>query len=187
MSTFMFAMTLGTSLLAASSLAAGGSSSLPGVLLSDGPSADRAEKMQLYGQFVGRWEFDTIIHDEAGGKKSGPRGEIHFGWVLEGRAIQDVWILPGVFYGSTLRVYDPNIDAWRIFWNDPLRQYYGRQIGRAQTGSIVQEGKSENGESIRWSFTEITPSSFRWIGELSPDNGKSWRTQIEFFAQRVMP
>ena len=38
------------------------------------------------------------------GTKHTERGEIHFGWVLEGRAIQDVWILPGFFYhGTTLQ------------------------------------------------------------------------------------
>ena len=57
-------------------------------------------------------------------------GEIHFGWVLEGRAIQDVWILPGVFYGKTLRIYDPGIDAWHILWSDPVMQFYTRQIYR---------------------------------------------------------
>ena len=84
-------------------------------------------------------------------------GEIHFGWVLEGRAIQDVWILPGVFYGTTLRVYDPGIDAWHILWSDPLRQFYTRQIGRARGSDIVQDGKNDAGEAVRWSFTEITP------------------------------
>jgi len=50
------------------------------------------------------------------------RGEVHAGWVLDGRAIQDVWILPGLFYGTTLRVYDPGLDAWHILWHDPLTQ-----------------------------------------------------------------
>ena len=71
------------------------------------------------------------------------RGEIHFGWVLEGRAIQDVWILPGFFFGTTLRVYDPGLDAWHILWSDPLKQYYTRQVGRARGKDIVQEGTAE--------------------------------------------
>ena len=82
--------------------------------------------------------------------------------MLEGRAIQDVWILPGVFYGTTLRVYDPGIDAWHILWSDPVRQFYTRQIGRARGSDIVQLGKNDAGEAVRWSFTEITPDSFRW-------------------------
>jgi hypothetical protein len=113
------------------------------------------------------------------------RGEIHFGWVLEGRVIQDVWILPGVFYGTTLRIYDPAIDAWHILWSDPVRPYYARQIGRARGRDIVQEGTEDTGAATRWSFTEITPNSFRWRGERSLDGGATWRLQAEFFARRV--
>jgi len=89
------------------------------------------------------------------------------------------------FYGTTLRVYDPNIDAWHILWSDPLRQFYTRQIGRAQGSDIVQLGKNDAGEAVRWSFTEITPASFRWLGERSRDDGKSWQLQAEFLARRA--
>jgi hypothetical protein len=104
---------------------------------------------------------------------------------LQGRAIQDVWILPDFFYGTTLRVYDPGIDAWHILWSDPVRQVYTRQIGRAQGNDIVQLGKNDAGETVRWSFTGIAPDSFRWTGERSRDDGKSWRLQAEFVARRV--
>jgi hypothetical protein len=105
--------------------------------------------------------------------------------VLDGRAIQDVWILPGVFYGTTLRVYDPGLDAWHILWSDPVRQFYTRQIGRAHGKDIVQVGKNDNGEAVRWSFTEITPASFCWTGERSRDDGQTWELQAKFRAQRV--
>jgi hypothetical protein len=85
-------------------------SSFIGALASDGPAADRADKMKLYGWLIGRWTLDATVHLDDGRRHQGS-GEIYFGWALEGRAIQDVWILPGVFYGTTLRVYDPNIDA----------------------------------------------------------------------------
>ncbi len=113
------------------------------------------------------------------------RGQIHFGWVLEGRAIRDVWVLPGFFYGTTLRVYDPGIDAWHIFWSDPLKQRYRRQIGRAQGNDIVQEGNDDTGAAVRWRFTEITPDSFHWLGERSSDGGANWQLQAEYFAKRV--
>ncbi len=155
-----------------------------GVLHSDGPARDRADKMKLYGWLIGRWTMDAVVHRDDGTEHKGP-GEIHFGWVLEGRAIQDVWILPGVFYGTTLRVYDPGIDAWHILWSNPLRQVFTRQIGRARGNDIVQHGKNDAGEAVRWSFTEITPRSFRWTGERSRDDGKSWQLQAEFRARRV--
>jgi hypothetical protein len=150
-----------------------------------GPALDRKDKMNLYGWLIGDWDMQAVVHREDGTEHHS-RGEIHFGWVLEGRAIQDVWILPDVFYGTTLRVYDPDLDAWHILWSDPLRQFYARQIGRARGGDIVQEGTDGAGASIRWSFTDITPNSFRWLGERSVDR-ENWRLQAEFLARRVAP
>ena len=158
--------------------------SLAELLLADRPAADRAEKMNLYGWLVGAWEMDAVIHADDGQTHTG-QGQIRFAWALEGRAIQDVWILPGVFYGTTLRVYDPGLDAWHILWSDPLRQYYTRQIGRAQGADIVQMGKTDTGEAVRWTFTDITPDSFRWLGERSLDGEATWHLQAEFRARRV--
>ena len=59
----------------------------------DGPAADRAGKMDLYGRFVGSWELDVMQIRDDGTQRRRP-GEWHFGWALEGRAIQDVWIVP---------------------------------------------------------------------------------------------
>ena len=153
-------------------------------LHSAGPARDREEGLRLYAWLVGHWDMDATLHLDDGTMHRG-RGEIHFGWVLEGRAIQDVWILPGVFYGTTLRVYDPTLDAWHILWSDPLRQVYTRQIGRAHGDGIIQDGKNDAGEPVRWSFTEITPNSFRWRGERSRDGSASWQLQAEFFARRA--
>jgi len=152
-------------------------------LHSEGPANDRAEHLQLYGRLIGDWVMDATVHREDGTTLK-RAGEIHFGWVLEGRAIQDVWILPGVFHGTTLRVYDPGLGAWHILWSDPLRQFYARQLGRAQGDDIVQIGKNDGGVMLRWSFTDITPSSFRWLGESSVDDGKSWHLQADFRARR---
>lgn len=159
-------------------------SSFIDALRSAGPAPGRAEKLGLYGWLMGDWEMDAFMHADDGTRHEGV-GEIHFGWVLQGRAIQDVWILPGVFYGTTLRIYDPGLDAWHILWNDPVRQFYSRQIGRAQGKDIFQEGRNDAGEAVRWSFTEITDNSFRWRGERSRDGGATWQLQAEFFARRV--
>lgn len=159
-------------------------SSFVGKLLSAGPAADRADKMGLYGWLIGDWVMEATVHKDDGSVHKG-RGQIHFVWALEGRAIQDVWILPGVFYGTTLRVYDPAIDAWHILWSDPLKQLYTRQTGRAQGRDIVQLGQAGDGVPLRWSFTDIAPDSFRWLGERSLDGGASWQLQADFRARRV--
>ena len=163
----------------------------------DGASADRAGKMDLYGRFVGSWDLDVTQFREDGVRRQ-RKGEWHFGWALEGRAVQDVWIVPprGELrhgdaaanvnsYGTTLRVYDPRIDAWQIQWTDPVMQNFLHMIGRAQGDDIVQFGNRPDGKLIRWSFSEITSDSFRWTGEISDDEGASWRLNVEFFARRI--
>ena len=154
-------------------------------LQSAGPAGDRADKMDLYGWLVGDWTMEGTVH-AADGSRHEVQGHIHAGWVLEGRAIQDVWILPGFFHGTTLRVYDPNLDAWHILWSDPLKQYFARQIGRAQGVDNVQQGRNEAGEAIRWRFTDITENSFCWLGERSLDDGATWQLQARFLARRTV-
>jgi hypothetical protein len=168
------------------------------VLHAEKPAAERAEKLQLYGRFIGDWETKIIAHAPDGARHEG-FGEIHFGWILEGRAIQDVWMIPrlaerptapqfpiaGNWFGTTIRVYDPTIDAWRIYWIDPARSSFRQQIGRPRGQDIVQEGKTEQGTLSRWSFTKIAPNSFHWLGEQSTGDDVSWRLVVEVLAQRT--
>jgi hypothetical protein len=163
----------------------------------EGPAADRAGKMDLYGRFVGSWDLDVMQLRDDGSKRE-RKGEWHFGWALEGRAIQDVWIVPprGEWrrgdaaanvnsYGTTLRIYDPRIDAWQIQWTDPVTLNFLSMIGRGQGEDIVQLGTRPDGAPVRWSFSKITPDSFLWRGEVSADQGASWRLQVEFTARRI--
>jgi hypothetical protein len=161
-----------------------GQSAFVAALCSDAPAPDRAEKLSLYGWLIGSWRMETVIFSADGARHTG-HGEIHAAWALEGRALQDVWILPELFYGTTLRIYDPGLDAWHILWSDPLKQYYARQVGRARGCDIVQEGTDATGAPNRWTFTDRTSNSFRWLGERSEDAGKTYWLQADFRATRV--
>jgi hypothetical protein len=174
------------------------STSLVRVLHADGPDARRQMKLQLYSWLVGQWEMDvtTILED---GSTHASRGEIHAGWILQGRAIQDVWMIPrlqdrrpgieqlagaGNWYGTTLRIYDPELDAWRILWSDPATNFFAQQIGRARDRDIVQEGQDPRGGSMRWIFSEIEPASFHWTGKRA-STGENWRKEVDIRARRV--
>jgi hypothetical protein len=77
--------------------------------------------------------------------------------VLEGRAVQDVWIMPlrserpadlgkiNNMYGTTLRVWDSSIQAWRITWINPVTGHREEQIGRWSGQDVVQVGARSNG------------------------------------------
>jgi Protein of unknown function (DUF1706) len=161
------------------------------------PNQALASKLQLYGQFVGSWELECELHPLIGPARRA-EGEWHFNWVLDGKAIQDVWIFPARrlrggekpaepwhMYGSTFRWYDPAIDAWHITWFDPTRPAELRQIGRAVGADIVQIGEDHHGVLSRWRFVEITRQSFRWLGETSWDKGATWRLILEMRARKV--
>ena len=164
-------------------------------LHADGPAADRAEQMMLYGQFVGSWDGRLLYRDAAGAHHE-TSAEVHFGWVLEGRAVQDVWISPSrdarkpaerlLMNGTTLRVYDPQNDVWHITWIDPVRQAFNRMTGRKIGDDIVQEYRTEQGARCQWLFTEITADSFHWINRESSDNGATWNVCGEFFLRRTL-
>jgi hypothetical protein len=77
------------------------------------------------------------------------------------------------------------MEAWHIQWTEPVSQSYSTMIGRRRGDDIVQDGTDAAGNPIRWSFTEITPNSFLWRGETSPDSGATWRLDVEFLARRT--
>lgn len=167
------------------------------VLASQERAADLPEEQDLYGWLVGSWELD--VRHYAGVDVSGRQlvGEVHAGRVLEGRAVQDVWIMPRRserpskiegnmnMYGSTLRLWDPSLSAWRILWSNPARNHYEQQLGRRSGQNIVQLGVRPNGTTTRWMFTEITPSSFHWLGTALDPDGTTWRLEAEFLAKRI--
>jgi hypothetical protein len=180
--------------LAAPNLARAQSALLASLPASGPAVSDSAH--QLYAPLLGDWDVTVTDHLPNGTRHTGT-GEWHFAWVLEGRAIQDVWISPrrgerdpvalasGLDrYGTTVRYFDPAIAAWRVTWINPARNYVATLVGRARGDDIVQEGSGDEGGNLRWTFFEITPNSFSWRGELSTDSGRTWRTVQEMTGRR---
>jgi hypothetical protein len=160
-------------------------------------SAEIPESRDIYGWLVGSWQLEVVHYRAVNVSDRNIKGEAHFGWVLEGRGIQDVWIMPGVsdrtpdsdrvnnMYGTTLRLWDQAINAWRIRWFNPVSGHEERQTGRRVGDEIVQTGARPDGTATRWRFTEITADSFRWMGEALEPDGKTWKLEGEFRARRI--
>lgn len=166
-----------------------------GVLLSDGPDPEGPAELMQFGRFVGRWDLDVTYFDPAGAVSREVKGEWHFGWVLEGRALADVWIVPprslrepsgppAGEYGMSLRFYDDDISAWRSTWLGPVHKvvlpFIAKQIGE----EMVLE-RTEDQRLVQWIFSNITPDTFTWQNLVSIDRGETWRLEQQFKAHRA--
>lgn len=152
-----------------------------------GPSLEHVDKLMSYGQFVGSWDIDCNWYGPEDVVRTST-GQWHFGWIFGGRGIQDVLLpsgAPRARGGVTIRGYDATTDTWRIFWMQPWGGGFVHLVGRALEDRIVQESEGSGpGGRERWSFTEITPRSFVWLGETSLDDGLNWVVEQKMYARR---
>ncbi|WP_163992089.1 hypothetical protein [Pyxidicoccus caerfyrddinensis] len=165
------------------------------LLRAEGPLATHADKLMLFGRFVGAWDAEVVFYGEDGKEVFRQPGEWSFSWALDGRAIQDVLIYPNAEaglsaavgerrIGTTLRHYDAKADHWRVVWLGATTGFLAVLTGRPVDGEIHIEGPDPEGHLLRWMFTAITEDSFLWRGLLSKDGGATWRVTQEMPCRR---
>ena len=170
------------------------------LLISDRRSPEIPESSDVYGWLCGSWDLAVLRYRGIDVSAQGLEGEVHAARALEGRAVQDVWIMPRCtdrttppsdptmnMFGTTLRSWDPAIKVWRIAWTNPVSGHREEQIGNWIGDDIVQNGTRADGTKTRWTFTEISADSFRWRGEALYPNATDWKLEGEFLAKRRKP
>lgn len=165
-------------------------------LVSPAPSSDIASAADDLSWLVGGWSAVVRDYDDAGNVREG-RGEWWSSWVLEGRAVQDVWISPPPLergtkpavgasdnrYGTTIRYFDRAAGLWRMRWINPVTGVTTLVSGRREGDRVILYG-NQDGTDIRWSLNDITAVSFVWRGEEKTAAGK-WTTSAEFDLRRI--
>ena len=138
-------------------------------LTSQGKHPSIPEEDNWFGPLVGTWDMEWIDGHGTEQERHVP-GEWIFSWVLEGTAIQDIFICPSrqarktktwpdAAYGTTIRIYHPGKRAWDI---------------------VLTEITQKN---MKWIFSDITDHTFHWKNIHTPD-GKNWLVGGEAFATR---
>jgi len=61
-------------------------------LAARGPHPSLGAHAETYGRIIGSWVGEIQNHTVAPARVGSI--EVHFGWALDGRAVQDVWITP---------------------------------------------------------------------------------------------
>jgi catechol 2,3-dioxygenase-like lactoylglutathione lyase family enzyme len=145
-------------------------------LHADAPATELGERAEDLAWLVGGWDAVVRDYDEDGTCVESS-GEWWFSWVLEGRALQDVWIVPhrGAAgardrYGTTIRWFDGAERVWKISWFNPVSGARTDLAGTRQENRFVFEG-TLGCDRIRWSFNDITPNGLVWRGERIAENG----------------
>lgn len=150
------------------------------------PAADR-----IFDPFIGSWDLVVRWFDAAGRVTREAPGEWHFARVLDGRGVQDVWIVPprgsrgtesDYEYGTSVRFYDPDIGAWQSTWIGPMHRVVRTFTARRIDARVLLETVPGTEPRLRWSFLDIAESAFAWTNEVH-ENGV-WRTQQTFEARR---
>jgi len=147
-------------------------------------------KLALFGQFVGDWDILEDRYLQSDGTWAVTKGELHWRWILNGKAVQDVWAFTEgktgkpIPEGTTVRFYEPKIDAWHSVWISPNQGVVKTFIARKVGDEIVLDGESHDGCPVKWIFSEISHESFRWRSEETRDEGKTWTMKEEMRIQR---
>jgi hypothetical protein len=162
-------------------------------LISARPHPDLPAEHRIFGPFIGSWDLVVTWYAEDGSVRQRKNGEWHFAWVLEGRAIQDVWIVPPrserqghpdlYEYGTSLRFHDPALGAWRSTWIGPNQRATHTFLARRIGEEVVLETRLEGGRRMQWIFSDVTDVSFTWRNRREAEAG-GWLLTQEFQARR---
>lgn len=150
--------------------------------------SDKPEKnLDLYGRFVGEWDF--VWYNPQDNSDEKVKGEWIFSYVLQGTAVQDLFICPSVAerkanprdymeYGTTIRFpLNDGSDKWHILYASDNGHKADRLIAEEIDGDIIQTGINYDSEDTtlwQWNFRNITADYFRWECRYSKDMGETW-------------
>ena len=106
-------------------------------LAAPGPHPSLGSEARLFDRLVGTWDCDFSFHLEDGSVTHTP-GELRFGWIIDGRALQDIWIgypkRPNDerTIGTSVRFYDASSKAWRVVFVAPAFGVDHPRAGRSR-------------------------------------------------------
>jgi len=147
------------------------------------------EEFNYFGKVIGKWDLDW--NDRL--NTSTPRrvkGEWIFSWVLDGMAVQDVFIVPSraerltdiqpdAAYGTTIRLFNIERQVWEIFYGCP--EECARLEARKEGDEIILTEITS--KAMKWIFSDITDNSFTWRSIAKSPAG-DWITLARVYATR---
>ncbi|TDU87781.1 hypothetical protein EV138_1309 [Kribbella voronezhensis] len=147
---------------------------LAGLMVSEQPRPEFEQALSPFAPLIGSWDLDVSWYDDDGQVVRETKGEWHFAYALDGRAVADIWITPSRArrevdgdgeWGLSIRLYDPELNAFRSTWMGPKYALVMTFVGHTGDNSITLEANEPKSAKTRWMFTDLSPTGFNWRNE----------------------
>lgn len=155
-----------------------------------GPNPSLGIHAVVINRLAGTWDVKYTDYSR-NGKVTHRTGELTFGWVMDGRVMQDLWVVNPSAPDKDREVYtdlfffDPKTNAWLSAFVDPEHPSVARFTGHTGGDNrLVIESQDFGTEETRWSYNDIRSDSFVYRAEVSSDGGKTWKLQSEYHMSR---
>jgi hypothetical protein len=133
-----------------------------------------------FAKLVGNWTIKDFTLTKSGEWQELGGADWNFYWILDGAAIQDDWISPGMSkpapengrqLGTNIRIFNPKTSEWEMAWisngGKKLENFSAKNI----KDTVVMNGDYQ-GIPTRITFYNIRKNHFSWKMERPKKNDK---------------
>ena len=149
--------------------------------------------------WIGEWRVDNRFKQNDNSWKDEGNGHLKVWPVLDGKAIIEFWDGTGrnnnIIKGFSLRYFDKAKKKWITCLNWPQKNnggfFFLSGNFRFNRCEIFNQYPNQNGNLItnRFTFADITDTTYRWNDDSSLDTGKTWKSSwiMENFRLKDIP
>ncbi len=141
---------------------------------------------------IGDWHIEWQSLDENGEVQASGEADWHWRWILDGHAVQDVWLNPSLsqeverrFRGTNLRTFNSETGQWEMIWVTNQPPGGATHYTATSTPERIEMHPVEAPQSNRIIFYNMTGDHFDWVSEDSADGGESWTPTLRITGERV--
>ena len=158
-------------------LAAGASTTAADTRLITDASACMTGPVGQFGRYVGEWEIeDEQLQQDGVTWLPGNADRWDFYCLGDGLAVQDFWRPKDGSLGTNLRIWSPANERWDIVWTATQTPGVTAITATQQAdGRIVMHYENPIPNPLRRiTFFPPDDSGWRWVMEMSTDDGATW-------------
>lgn len=145
--------------------------------------ATKKDPARQFDFWVGTWKCSGEMHPP-NGKITSTKASNHITSDMSGHVIHEHFKMQGL-NGESFSVYNSQTKVWQQTWVDDSGSYIALKGGFEDGKMTLATEPQSNGRMNRMVFHNITPKSFDWDWEGSPDSGKTWNLRWHLHYERA--